>query len=163
MDKCNRLETSRSQKMNTWACRRQNLSDSMSLSEPCLIRSATNRIAVLLNKQENRKMNAKGRRLAYSTLLLIMQGSGLLILQWIHVHAFLQLNMWFSMQIVPLSGPRNYKRLWLYRRQAEAEYVLALSTSMRDVIYFMNLINEMKNFGINLPPVPKPNTTCRIF
>ena len=67
------------------------------------------------------------------------------------------------MQIVPLSGPRNYKRLWLYRRQAEAEYVLALSTSMRDVIYFMNLINEMKKFGINLPPVPKPNTTCRVF
>ena len=44
----------------------------------------------------------------------------------------------------------------------EAEYV-ALSTSMRDVIYFMNLIDEMKKFGINLPQVPKPNTTCRVF
>ena len=27
----------------------------------------------------------------------------------------------------------------------------------------MNLIDEMKKFGINLPPVPKPNTTCRVF
>ena len=44
----------------------------------------------------------------------------------------------------------------------EAEYV-ALSTSMRDVVYFMNLIDEMKKFGINLPPVPKPNTTCHMF
>ena len=44
----------------------------------------------------------------------------------------------------------------------EAEYV-ALSTAMRDVIYFMNLIDEMKNFGIHLPGVPKPMTTCRVF
>ena len=44
----------------------------------------------------------------------------------------------------------------------EAEYV-ALSTSMQDVIYFMNLIDEMKTFGIHLPQVPKPNTTCRVF
>ena len=44
----------------------------------------------------------------------------------------------------------------------EAEYV-ALSKAMRDVIYFMNLIDEMKNFGITLPGVPKPITTCRVF
>ena len=44
----------------------------------------------------------------------------------------------------------------------EAEYV-ALSTAMRDVIYFMNLIDKMKNFGITLPGVPKPITTCHIF
>ena len=44
----------------------------------------------------------------------------------------------------------------------EAEYV-ALSTAMRDVIYFMNLIDEMKNFGISLPGVPTPTTTCRVF
>ena len=43
----------------------------------------------------------------------------------------------------------------------EAEYV-ALLTAMQDVIYFMNLINEMKNFGITLPAVPTP-TTCRVF
>ena len=42
------------------------------------------------------------------------------------------------------------------------EYV-ALSTSMPDVIYFMNPIDEMKTFGIHLPQVPKPNTTCRVF
>ena len=41
----------------------------------------------------------------------------------------------------------------------EAEYV-ALSTAMRDVIYFMNLIDEMKDFGITLPGVPTPTTTC---
>ena len=44
----------------------------------------------------------------------------------------------------------------------EAEYV-ALSSAMRDVVYFMNLINKMKNFGIHLPGVPKPITTCRVF
>ena len=44
----------------------------------------------------------------------------------------------------------------------EAEYV-ALSTAMRDVIYFMNLIDEMKDFGITLPGVPTPTTTCRVF
>ena len=43
----------------------------------------------------------------------------------------------------------------------EAEYV-ALSTAMQDVIYFMNLIDEMKNFGITLPGVPTPITTCCI-
>ena len=44
-----------------------------------------------------------------------------------------------------------------YSPMSEAEYV-ALSTSMQDVIYFMNLINEMKNVGIHLPKVPKPNS-----
>ena len=44
----------------------------------------------------------------------------------------------------------------------EAKYV-ALSSAMRDVIYFMNLIDKMKNFGIHLPGVPKPITTCRVF
>ena len=38
----------------------------------------------------------------------------------------------------------------------EAEYV-ALSMAMRDVIYFMNHIDEMKDFGITLPGV---NTHC---
>ena len=27
----------------------------------------------------------------------------------------------------------------------------------------MNLIDKMKNFGITLPGVPKPITTCRVF
>ena len=27
----------------------------------------------------------------------------------------------------------------------------------------MNLIDEMKNFGITLPGVPTPTTTCRVF
>ena len=44
----------------------------------------------------------------------------------------------------------------------EAKYV-ALSTAMRDVIYLMNLIDEMKSFGITLPGVPTPKTTCRVF
>ena len=44
----------------------------------------------------------------------------------------------------------------------EAEYV-ALSTAMRDVIYFMNLIDEMKASKIQLPETPKPCTTCRVF
>ena len=34
---------------------------------------------------------------------------------------------------------------------------------MRDVIYFMNLINEMKNISIHLPGVAIPKTTCRVF
>ena len=44
----------------------------------------------------------------------------------------------------------------------EAEYV-ALSTAMRDVIYFINLINEIKEAGIQLPHTPAPKTTCRVF
>ena len=44
----------------------------------------------------------------------------------------------------------------------EAEYV-ALSTAMRDVIYFMNLINELKEFGIDLSFDKKPKVTCRVF
>ena len=44
-----------------------------------------------------------------------------------------------------------------------AEYA-ALSTSMQeDAIYFMNLIDEMKNVGIHLPQIPKPNTTYHVF
>ena len=34
---------------------------------------------------------------------------------------------------------------------------------MQDVIYFMNLIDEMKDFGITLPGVLTPITTCRVF
>ena len=49
---------------------------------------------------------------------------------------------------------------WLVKGHYRA---LSKSTAMRDVIYFMNLIDEMKNFGIHLPGVPKPITTCRVF
>ena len=34
---------------------------------------------------------------------------------------------------------------------------------MQDVIYFMNLIDEMKNMGIHLSQIPKPNATCHVF
>ena len=44
----------------------------------------------------------------------------------------------------------------------EAEYV-ALSTAMRDVIYFINLIQEIQDFGIKLPHASKPKVTCRVF
>ena len=44
----------------------------------------------------------------------------------------------------------------------EAEYV-ALSTAMRDVIYFINLIEELKNSGMELPPTKEPKVTCRVF
>lgn len=44
----------------------------------------------------------------------------------------------------------------------EAEYV-ALSTVMRDVIYFINLIEEIRNSGIHLPEVTTPKVTCRVF
>ena len=44
----------------------------------------------------------------------------------------------------------------------EVEYV-ALSTSMRDITYFINLISELKQFGIDLPEAPKPSTVCRVF
>ena len=45
----------------------------------------------------------------------------------------------------------------------EAEYV-ALSTAMQDVMYFINLISELKQFGIDLPEaVPKPSTVCGVF
>ena len=44
----------------------------------------------------------------------------------------------------------------------EAEYV-ALSTAMRDIIYFMNLMNEILLHKIELPQVAKPKVTCRVF
>ena len=44
----------------------------------------------------------------------------------------------------------------------EAEYV-ALSTAMRDVIYFINLIQEIQDFGIKLPHASKPKVSCRVF
>ena len=40
----------------------------------------------------------------------------------------------------------------------EAEHV-ALSTAMRDVIYFINLIQEIQDFGIKLPHASKPKVT----
>ena len=44
----------------------------------------------------------------------------------------------------------------------EAEHV-ALSTAMRDVIYLLNLINEIKEAEIELPNSTQPKTTCRVF
>ena len=44
----------------------------------------------------------------------------------------------------------------------EAEHV-ALSTAMRDVICFINLIQEIQDFGIKLPHASKPKVTCRVF
>ena len=64
---------------------------------------------------------------------------------------------------------RNCPIIWSSKLQTtialsttEAEYV-ALSMSMQDVIYFMNLIDEMKKFGINLPQVPKPSINVYNF
>ena len=34
---------------------------------------------------------------------------------------------------------------------------------MRDVIYFINLIQEIQDFGIKLPHTSKPKVTCRVF
>ena len=39
---------------------------------------------------------------------------------------------------------------------------VTLSTSMRDAIYFVNLI-EIQDFGIKLPHVSSPKVTCRVF
>ena len=44
----------------------------------------------------------------------------------------------------------------------EAEHV-ALSAAARDVICFINLIQEIQDFGIELPSAPSPKATCRIF
>ena len=44
----------------------------------------------------------------------------------------------------------------------EAEYV-ALSTAMRDVIYLIHLIDEIKEAGIELPNASQPKTICRVF
>ncbi len=35
--------------------------------------------------------------------------------------------------------------------------------AMRDVIYFMNLMYEIMDYGITLPQVTKPTVTCRVF
>ena len=43
----------------------------------------------------------------------------------------------------------------------EAEYI-ALSTALRDVIYVMQLINELKSFGIAIP-FPTPTVRCKVF
>ena len=45
---------------------------------------------------------------------------------------------------------------------AEAECT-ALSTSMRDVMYLLNLVDEFKEHGVNLPNAAKPHITCRVF
>ena len=34
---------------------------------------------------------------------------------------------------------------------------------MRDVIYFINLIQEIQDFGVKLPQTPTPKITCRVF
>ena len=34
---------------------------------------------------------------------------------------------------------------------------------MRDVIYFINLIQEIQDFGTKLPQTPTPKITCRVF
>ena len=39
----------------------------------------------------------------------------------------------------------------------------ALSTATRDVIYFINSINEIKDAGIELPHEDSPKTYCLIF
>ena len=44
----------------------------------------------------------------------------------------------------------------------EAEHV-ALSTAVRDVICFVNLIQEIQDFGVKLPSAPSPKATCRVF
>ena len=44
----------------------------------------------------------------------------------------------------------------------EAEHV-ALSAAMRDVIYFINLIQEIQDFGVKPPSAPSPKVTCRVF
>ena len=43
-----------------------------------------------------------------------------------------------------------------------AEYY-ALSMAMRDIIYFMNLMQEILHHKIDLPQVTKPTVTCRVF
>ena len=35
--------------------------------------------------------------------------------------------------------------------------------AMRDVICFINLIQEIQDFGIKLPHASKPKVTCRVF
>ena len=45
---------------------------------------------------------------------------------------------------------------------AKKAYV-ALSTAMRDVICFINLIQEIQDCGIKLLHASKPKVTCRVF
>ena len=44
----------------------------------------------------------------------------------------------------------------------EAEYT-ALSTSMRDIIYLLNLVDEFQTHDIHLPNTKQPHVTCRVF
>ena len=44
----------------------------------------------------------------------------------------------------------------------EAEHV-ALSTAMRNVIYFINLIQEIQDLCVKLPHASKPKVTCQVF
>ena len=44
----------------------------------------------------------------------------------------------------------------------EAEYT-ALSTSLRDVIYLLHLVEELKEYGITIPTPAVPKVTCRVF
>ena len=44
----------------------------------------------------------------------------------------------------------------------EAEYV-ALSTALRDVIYILQLTEELTANGITVPLPDKPRVTCRVF
>ena len=44
----------------------------------------------------------------------------------------------------------------------EAEYT-ALSASLREVIYLLNLVKEFKEYGIEIPSPNVPKVTCRVF
>ena len=44
---------------------------------------------------------------------------------------------------------------------AESEYI-ALSTALREVIYVMNLLNELKGRGFTVPS-PTPKVVCKVF
>ena len=62
---------------------------------------------------------------------------------------------------MPRAGSRNNSNrdssrgpIELYQELDRTNRYVALSTAMQDVIYFMNLIDKMKNFGVHLPGVP---------
>ena len=42
---------------------------------------------------------------------------------------------------------------------ADLDYMLLC----QDVTYFINLISELKQFGIDLPEAPKPSAVCLVF
>ena len=44
---------------------------------------------------------------------------------------------------------------------AESEYI-ALSSALREVIYVINLLNELKGRGFNIP-TPTPKVICKVF